>query len=412
MVMIPGAARVVTNMRKRFLSSAILVGCFAFFSVARADIIELKDGGVLVGKVLNPKDGLTVKIETEDGTVVEVDRKLTKIRLSMDRDLGYVEKVKARGDSLEDHRAIVEACVGDGMQTLANAHRERIVELDPSDKQSWDHLKYYKDEASGKWLRREVVMHRRGKLKGEKGRWYTWQELALINVDKKYTENRVAAEKELNQRLKGLDGNAKQQAEARAYFQALNNPLVIPKLTKLFQEDRSNDRGFYMGLLEQMPPMAVASSMISIAKDDQDMTFVNRALEYLEQCEEPIQEMALASFAADLQDKRRRDRAAYCMAPFADERFIGMLINSLLSTDLVVPAGPPGALNAGVGRDGGVGFSTGGPQPQERTNQHKNVLATLTQLTNQNFGYDTQAWRVWFAQAYAMENLDLRRDDY
>ncbi|MCU0708487.1 MAG: hypothetical protein MUF23_09360 [Pirellula sp.] len=379
---------------------------------ASADVIELRDGGVIVGKVLNPQGGQTVRIETDDGTIIELDRKLTKIHASMERELEYIDKAKARGDSLEDHKALVEACVNEGLQTLANAHRERIVELDPSDRQSWDLLKYFKDEASGKWLRREVVMYRRGKVKGDKGRWYTWQEKALMDLDRKYTEQRVAAEKELQQRLKGLTGNAKQQSEAQAYFQNLNNPLVITKLLKLFREDRSQDRSFYFQLLQQMPPQAVAPAIISIALEDADMTFVNSALDYLESSDELVQEMALASFAARLKDKKKRERAAYCMAPIADERFIGMLIDSLLSTDLVVPAGPPGALNAGVGRDGGVGFSSGGQQPQQRVNQHKNVLATLTQLTGQNFGFDVQAWRVWFAQTYAYENLDLRRDEY
>jgi hypothetical protein len=364
----------------------------------------------LVGKVLNPQGGLTVKIETEDGAIVEVDRKLTKIRASMERDLGYAEKVTTRGDSLEDHRAIVEECMAAQMQTLANAHRERIVELDPSDRSSWEHLKYFKDELSGKWLRREVVMYRRGKIKGEKGKWYTWQEKALMDLDRKYTEQRVAAEKELQQRLKGLDGNARQQAEAQAYFQTLDNPLVIGKLLTLFREDNSQDRAFYMSLLEQMPAGPVAPAMVSIALEDPDMNFVNRAIEFLESADDAVHEIALAGFVSKMGNKQMRDRAAYCMAPFADERFVSMLIGSLLSTELVRPSGPPGALNAGVG-SGGVGFSSGGGKPEERVNQHKMVLATLTQLTGQNFGFNIPTWRQWFAQNYAFENLDLRRDE-
>jgi hypothetical protein len=390
----------------------LLASVLALQSHAIGDIIELRDGGILVGKVLNPQGGQTVKIETDDGTVIELDRKMTRIRASMDQELKYIDTIKSKGDSLEDHRAMVDECIKHGLQTLANAHRERIVELDPADRQSWDHLKYFKDEATGKWLRREVVMYRRGKIKGEKGRWYTWQEKALMDLDRKYTEQRVAAEKELQVRLKGLEGGPKQKSEAQAYFQGLNNPLVISKLLKLFREDRSKDRSFYMSLLQQMPPRAVAPAMISIALEDQDMAYVNEALNYLESSEELVREMALAAFAGKLANKKWRDRAAYCMAPLADERFIGMLINSLLSTDLVMPAGPPGALNAGVGRDGGVGFSSGGQKPQQRINQHKDVLSTLSQLTGQNFGYEIPAWRIWFAKTYAYENLDLRRDEY
>lgn len=379
-------------------------------SIAIADIVELRDGGVLVGKVLNPTGGQTVQVETDDGSVIEVDRKLARIRISMDREREYIDRVKPRGDSLEDHRAVVDECVKAGLLTLANAHRERIVELDPSDKQSWDHLKYYKDEASGKWMRREVIMFRRGKIIGEKGRWYTWQEKALMEVDQKYTELRVTAEKELQVRLRALDGNPKQQSEAQAYFQNLNDPLLINRLLKLFREDRSRDRTFYLRLLQQMPPRAVVPAMISIAMEEQDMSLVNEVMNYVESSDDFVKDIALAAFERNLKSNKTRDRAAYCMSFIADERVISMLIGSLLSSDVVVSSGP--ALNAGVGPEGGVGFGAGGQKPQQRINQHKQVLSTLSQLTGQNFGFDVQAWRYWFANTYALQNLDLRRDDY
>jgi hypothetical protein len=395
----------------KYIKGALLVAiAFTWKSEAVADVIELRDGGVLVGKVLNPTGGQTVRIETDDGSVIEVDRKLARIRISMDREREYIDRVQQRGDSLDDHRAVVEECIKEGLQTLANAHRERIVELDPSDKQAWAQLKYYKDEASGKWMRSDVVMYRRGKIIGEKGRWYTWQEKALMDLDQKYTELRVAAEKELQVRLRGLDGNPKQQSEAQAYFQNLNDPLLINKLLKLFREDRSRDRAFYMKLLQQMPPQAVAPAMISIAMEDQDMTFVNEAMNYVESSDQVVREMALAAFEKNLKSNKTRDRAAYCMSFIADERFISMLIGSLLSSDLIAPSGP--ALNAGTGRDGGVGFGAGGQKPQRRINQHKQVLSTLSQLTGQNLGFDVKAWQYWFAKTYALENLDLRRDEY
>ena len=140
----------------------LLGAALAFFSVTvsdqpvRGDIVELKDGGVICGKVLNPQSGLMVQIQADDGTLVEVDRKLVKIRISLDRDKKYAEDVKQRGDSLEDHRAIVEQCSAAQMNNIANAHRERIVELDPNDRATWEAMRYYPDEATGKWLRREI----------------------------------------------------------------------------------------------------------------------------------------------------------------------------------------------------------------------------------------------------------------
>jgi hypothetical protein len=379
--------------------------------MASADVVELRDGGVIVGKVLNPQQGALVKIETEDGTTLEIDRKLVKIRQTMDRDLEYAKKLTGKTDSLEDHRSIVEECMAQQMVSLANAHRERIVELDPADRSSWENLRYFKDEATGKYLRREVVMYRRGKLKGDKGKWYTWEEKALLDWEQKTKLQRVAAEKELDARIKGLNGNAVKKAESEAYFRNLNNPQLIGKLANLFREDASSGRGFYLGLLKQMPIHAVAPAMIRIALEERDIAVVNECLDFLASGDEQVRELAVSGFAANLGNKTKRDRAAYCMMPFNDKRFIGVLINSLLSSDLVRAAGPPGTTSAGVSTNGGVSFANGAPPPTQRLNQHKEVLAALQQLTGENYGYDLLEWRRWFARAYAFENLDLRRDE-
>ena len=248
----------------RFAAASFLVA--ANFDSLQADIVELKDGGVVCGKVLNPQSGQTVQIETEDGSLLEFDRKLVKIRVSLERDSKYLDIVAKRGDSLEDHRAIVDQCSSQQMIGLANAHRERIVELDPSDRSTWEILRYYPDEATGKWMRREVVMYKRGKLKGDKGRWFTWQEKALLEFDEKVKLQKRDAEREFDGKLKGyLSGNGRVKAEAEAYLQNLNNPLLIGRLAKLFREGRPNERGLYLQLLKQMPIRSVTPALISIA---------------------------------------------------------------------------------------------------------------------------------------------------
>jgi len=389
-----------------------LVGCTQWQNSSLADIVELRDGGVICGKVLNPSQGALVTIETEDGSVIEIDRKQVKIRQSLQRDLDYAKSVVSRGESVDDHREIVTECMNQQMVTLANAHRERVVELDPTDRNAWENLKYMKDEATGKWIRREVANFRRGKIKGEKGLWFTWQEKALMDLDEKRKIQTRDAERELDAKLKGLSGNTRQQAESQAYFQTLNNPLVIRKLHQLFREDSSSNRMTYLGLLQQMPPYIVTPTIIKIAMEDADINVVNNCLDYLAAGDDYVREMAVNGFAAFLPDKKQRDRAAYNMGPFNDKRFIGILINSLISTDLVVPAGPPGNTNAGFSSNGGVSFGNGAPPPTTRVNQHKDVLAALQSLTGESFGYDMLAWRQWFAQKYAYENMDSRRDEY
>ncbi|MFN7731925.1 MAG: hypothetical protein ACK5OB_08480 [Pirellula sp.] len=284
--------------------------------------------------------------------------------------------------------------------------------MDPNDRSAWEHMKYFKDDTTGKYMRREVVNQRRGKIKGDKGLWYTWEEKALLDMDQKVTMQRVAAEKEFTARLKGLQSTAPQKlAESQAYFASLNNRLLISKIAKMYREATSGERAFYLGVLKQMPPRSVTPTLISIAMEDRDLNVVNECLDFMAAGDDVVREMAVNAFAANLPNKNKRDRAAYCMIPFHDKRFIGALISSLLSSDMVRPAGPPGSTNAGVSTNGGVAFSNGAPAPQQRINQHKDVLAALQNLTQENFGYDILEWRRWFARTYAFENLDLRRDE-
>lgn len=397
-------------------SDGVRLALFAFLAGlgawSRGDIVELKDGGVIYGKVLNPQGGLMVQIEAEDGTLIEVDRKLARIRISLERDKKYAQEVLQRSDSIQDHRAVVDKCSNEQMINIANAHRERIVELDPADRATWEALRYYPDEATGKWLRREVVWYRRGKIKGEKGQWYTWQEKALIDFDEKTKLLKRDAEREFDGKLKSFfNGVPRLKAEAEAYLAAVNNPLLLGRIVKLIREGDPAEKQLGWQLIKQLPIQSAAPALISIAMEETDMGLVAEALDMLQSGDQNVQEAALAAFAARLGNPSTRDRAAYCMSPFVDKRYISILINHLLSEQVVRPAGNPGGLNAGVG-NGNIGLGGGSTPAQKRLVQHKEVLTTLSGLTGENFGYNTDQWRAWFAQKFAVSNLDLRRDEY
>ncbi|MCY3007057.1 MAG: hypothetical protein NTV29_13925 [Planctomycetota bacterium] len=377
-----------------------------------ADIVELKNGGVIYGKVLNPQSGLMVQIEAEDGTLIEVERKFAKIRISLDRDKKYAQDVQQRGDSLEDHRAIVEKCSSEQMNNIANAHRERIVELDPSDRSTWEALRFFPDEATGKWLRRDVVMYRRGKIKGENGRWLTWQEKALFDFDANTKLQKRDLEREFDGKLKAyFNGVPRLKGEAEVYLDRVNNPLLIGRIVKLIREGDPAERQLGLKLIAQIPVRSASPALISMAMEEPNIAVVDSVLNQLQAGDDATREAALSGFASQLGNPSTRDRAAHCMSPFVDKRYISILINHLLSEQVVRPAGNPGGINAGAG-SGGIGLGGGATPAQKRIVQHKDVLSALSGLTGQNFGYNVDQWRVWFAQNHAVQNLDLRRDEY
>jgi hypothetical protein len=185
----------------------------------------------------------------------------------------------------------------------------------------------------------------------------------------------------------------------------------LGRIVKLIREGDPAEKQLGWKLIKQLPIQSAAPALISIAMEETDMGLVAEALDMLQSGDQNVQEAALAAFAARLGNPSTRDRAAYCMSPFVDKRYISILINHLLSEQVVRPAGNPGGLNAGVG-NGNIGLGGGSTPAQKRLVQHKEVLTTLSGLTGENFGYNTDQWRAWFAQKFAVSNLDLRRDEY
>ena len=262
-------------------------------------------------------------------------------------------------------------------------------------------------------LRRDVVMYRRGKIKGDKSRtWYTWQEKALLDFDEKIKIQKRDLEREFDGKLKTFfNGVPRLQAEAQAYLDSVNNPLLLSRIVKLIREGDAAEKQIGWQLIKQLPIRSTTPALVSIALEESNMGVVGEALDQIQTGDEWVKESALTAFASKLGNTTTRDRAAYCMSPLVDKRYISILINHLLSTQEVRPAGNPGGLNAGVG-NGNIGLGGGATPAQRRLVQHKEVLNTLSRLTGENFGYNMDQWRVWFAQKHAVQNLDLRRDEY
>ena len=130
------------------------VSCFAVSSVlalsglATADTFELIGGGSFSGKLLSDRNAEIWRIETTDGIEIELPKnkfssKSTRIG---DREKQYIESVAAKDDSIEAHREAVKECIANNQKLLADAHYERLVELDPADKQSWAAMGYRPDK--------------------------------------------------------------------------------------------------------------------------------------------------------------------------------------------------------------------------------------------------------------------------
>lgn len=393
------------------------VSCFAVGSVlalsglATADTFELIGGGSFSGKLLNDRNAEIWRIETTDGIEIELPKnkfssKSTRIG---DREKQYIESVAAKDDSIEAHREAVKECIANNQKLLADAHYERIVELDPADKQSWAALGYRPDKY-GNWLHGDRIQKSLGLVKKYEERgWTTPQARAIVEVEQKQKLAKVEINKKIERAIKNL-ANPKLGREAADFLRNLNDPLAIDLIvSKLKKElDQGKNGEFYMQVLEQMPGTTASASLIDLAMNSTNQTIVDRSIELLMRTEQS-QELAILAFLSALGSKeiKTKDRAGSNLNGIADARCIYQLINTLQST--IVRTQSVGQTNT-VTNDGGVSASTPSVITTKTPYNHEPILATLTQLTGENFGFDKQKWRQWYAEKFADTNLDLRRD--
>jgi hypothetical protein len=395
----------------QFVACFAVSSVLAFSGVATADTFELIGGGSFTGKLLNDRNAEIWRIETTDGIEIEMPKnkfspKSTRIG---DREKQYIESISAKDDSIEAHREAVKECITNNQKLLADAHYERIVELDPADKQSWAALGYRPDKY-GNWLHGDRIQKSLGLVKKYEERgWTTPQARAIVEVEQKQKMAKVEISKKIERALKNL-GNPKLGREATDFLRNLNDPLAIDLIvSKLKKElDQGKNGEFYMQVLEQMPGTTASASLIDLAMNSNNQTIVDRSIELLMRTEQS-QELAILAFLNALGSKevKTKDRAGSNLNGIADIRCTYQLINTLHST--IIRTQNVGQTNS-VTSDGGVSASTPSVITTKHQYNHEPVLATLTQLTGENFGFDKQKWRQWYAEKFADTNLDLRRD--
>jgi len=153
-------------------------------AIASADILHLKSGGKIEGKVVGEKDGVLV-VRTRFGTqripradVLRIEKKAT-----------LEEEYEARASGLDPedgagHLALARWCRENGLPGRARTHFERVVALDPANAEAQEALGRVQHD--GRWVtpeekaelerRREIAEKRAQGLVLYEGRWVTKEE--------------------------------------------------------------------------------------------------------------------------------------------------------------------------------------------------------------------------------------------
>ncbi len=398
------------------MTAVLLVGAAVR---ARGDVLELKDGGQIVGEIAERTEDGDYVVRTADGVEATIAQaQVQRLVLQNETTAEYERRSRTIPDSADAHRELAEWCRQHELADEADHHLQRVVELDPTDEDARRSLGFQR--VGDRWMNRDELMTARGLVFFE-GKWRTPQDVAVRQRDN--SEGDVEAEwhGKLRTWRGWLDSNRPDRVdEARALIAAINDPRATPALAKLLDEEEDEwVFDLLLGTIGRLDDPLAVQKLVEYSLEDEDSETRAQCVDYLTS---GIRAVSLFPYVQALSSKDNVivNRAGEALGAIGDPAAISPLIDALVTRHKyqVQPSGPgsgPGGISAGFDpTGGGAGLSMGGNGPKiiQRDRQNLGVLRALTKLSGgQNFDYDELAWRHWFVDLQMKQHANARRDE-
>lgn len=406
-------------------------------TVARGDVLLLKQGGELRGELLPASvsakgpastkarkvDDANVTIRTLNGAVVTVARDTVESQIRRRPLLEEYETIRRNtADTVDAQWQLAEWCRSKALSRERAVHLQRVVGLDPEHVAAHRALGHTKHE--GSWTTTEALMTSRGYVK-HKGKYVLPQELELIQADERENESEKAWFKRIKMWSGWLDSDrGERQAEAAQELSAIRDGDAVPALARTFRDDPNEQkRLLYVEVMTRIEGTKPLKPLLEQSLKDESQLVRTAAVRGVRETDVdaavPIYIRALRNEANVMVN-----RAATALSQMGDDTVIPALIEALVTRHryrVMVPdqtmsvtsdgsmanpnavAIPPDV--AGMLATGqlpyGVQVQTNGPPVRmkrvtvQKDEQNPSVLTALNLLTGENFGYDEQAWRNW-----------------
>ncbi|QDT43265.1 hypothetical protein Pan241w_33650 [Gimesia alba] len=406
-------------------------------SVASADLIKLKNGGEVRGKLLRTTSGSaeTRVIQTLSGGSITIDSQniefITNRPLSIEE---YESRSKEIEDTVEAHLRLADWCLKNHLSSQRLEQMEKIIQLDPDHAKARAALGYSKRD--GEWMTRDEVMRKNGYIK-YKGRYVSSAELELLEKNQAELEAERKWIKKVKLWLIWLNGNdLLQQQEGLKNFQEVSDPHAVAALARLMGKHKHIAiRSLLVATLDQIPGNKPLRPLAELVLTDPIQTIRNSALEVLTKRDATG---AIAFFIEGLKNKSNIivKRAGQGLESIGDRSVVPDLISALTTSHtyrvrvpdttstysyntngtfggsgVVLPPDIEAGLLAGRYPNGVIVLPSQQPKVQMRTvsvkhlHQNEAVLLALQKITQQNFGYNERLWRLWWASTQNQTGL-------
>lgn len=389
------------------------------------DSVVLKSGsklfGVVKSEAVDDEGRKFVVFETEDGGLLKLDLARmvyrSKVRKIDEIDKEYNEHISTLDDEPDAHWELYEWC---GDQPSGSArfkaqrqfHLERIMELDPNDDNAKRKLSYKYIREQDRWVPEERFYQSLGYEK----RGTSWAPIKQRDVDRRHE----AFDSAVGDRKTAFRVWSKEARKSHPNFAALRNELFRicdgPAVPIIFdaalEEKNPRIRALYIDAIGRVSSLPALKSLCRFAVEEEVVGNRERALVLLSQ-DHFNQRSAVAELAFFLSSVSNAyvRRAAFAIGDLGDESATLLLVNALVTTHVVKPAGQSGRIQTGVGGDGNINnFSMGGDQKDvKRQIQNVQVVNALKNITGQDFGYNAAGWKHWYIENHTHYDVKVRR---
>ena len=359
------------------------------------DVLELANGVTTEGKILNSSETprKSWQVQMTEGVTVELPNKTTANRPMSQPQASdqYYAKVPFLPESVETHLKLAEVCMAQRLESLAQLHYQRVLDMDPENVTAHTALNHRKID--GEWISNDEIMLRQGYVKTNRG-WTTPQKLMIderqVQIGRENRESSQTAQNLVAQ----FKANPGQETENALLH--LDDPNAVSVLADaLKNEPNPKFRDIYVRALAKIrtEPADYEIAQCAMRENDENVA---------QTCITILQDLSGTSkfFVPYLtsRDNITINRAAYILGQLSDRTAIPPLIDALITQHEMV-----------VSQNKSNDNHRSPSQKENVLVSNPDVLTTLRKLSGQNFGYDIPVWWDWWAEQNQIRDFDARR---
>ena len=392
-----------------------------------ADIARLSNGGELRGSFLDGQDpAAPLAMRTLLGGTIVVERsEVTATARRSPEAEEAITRARCVPDTVEARWELAEWCKSKQLTAQREEQLEAILELAPNHAgahRGLDHV-LYQDQ----WMPRDEAMREQGYIK-YKGKYLTQQEIDLLEKTSAQRQAEQAWFPKVRLWKSWATGNhVGRQVDGLQQLRKISDEDAVPALRNFLSDSPELAlRQLYVERLTAMRGIKPVASLVRTSLYDVDKSLREAAFDGLAADQ---RDAAIPYYVDALTDKDNAvvNRGAAALGAIGDFKVVPALTRALITThqivydapvqdDISISRTPDGRYSMGsprmlppnieiMLRAGQLPYgvqinSPGGPKTRRvstRVNvRNEEVLVALRKLTQQDFGYDEDAWQIYW----------------